>query len=93
MSSMASAQHFADRNGIASPPIPGQIPKGTSDDITLVKTLTWYANGKPCCCLCTVRGGGHVIPQHAYRFPRLLGKTTGLLNAPRESFRFFEGDG
>jgi hypothetical protein len=42
------------------------------------------------------RAGGkertyHVIPQQAYRFPRLLGKTTSLLDAPREASRFFEG--
>jgi polyhydroxybutyrate depolymerase len=91
MSSMASAQHFAERNGITSPPIPGQLPKESLDDITSVETLTWHANGKPYCYLCTVRGGGHVIPQQTYRFPRLLGKTARLLDAPREAFRFFEG--
>jgi polyhydroxybutyrate depolymerase len=93
MSSVASAQHFAERNGITAPPIPGQLPKAASDDITSVETLTWSANGKPYSCLYTVRDGGHVIPQQTYRFPRLLGKTTRLLDAPREAFRFFEGDG
>jgi polyhydroxybutyrate depolymerase len=91
MSSVASAQHFAERNGITFPPISGQLPKDSSYDITSVETLTWHTNGKPYCCLCTVRGGGHVIPQQTYRFPRLLGKTTKLLDAPRESFRFFTG--
>jgi hypothetical protein len=60
-------------NGITAPPIPGELPKGFSDDITSVETLTWHETGKPSCCLYTVRGGGHV-PQRAYRFPRLLGK-------------------
>jgi polyhydroxybutyrate depolymerase len=92
MSSVGSARNLAERNGITSAPIPGQLPKGSSDDATSVETLTWHANGKPYCCLCTVRGGGHVIPQQTYRFPRLLGKTTSLLDAPREAFRFFEGD-
>jgi hypothetical protein len=41
MSSVASAQHFAERNGITSPPIPGQLPKGSSDDATSFETLTW----------------------------------------------------
>jgi polyhydroxybutyrate depolymerase len=90
MSSVASAQHFAERNGITSPPIPGQLPKGSSDDPTSVETLTWNANGEPFSRLHTVRHGGHVIPQRAYRFPRLLGKTTSVLNAPREAIRFFE---
>lgn len=92
MSSIASAQHFAVRNGITSPPVPRQLPKSSSDDLTSVETLTWHANGKPYCCLCTVRGGGHVIPQKAYRFPRLLGRTASVLNAPGEAIRFFECD-
>ena len=54
MSSVASAQNFAERNGITSPPIPGQLPKVFSDDTTSVETLTWHADGKPSCCLYTV---------------------------------------
>jgi polyhydroxybutyrate depolymerase len=74
MSSMASAQSFAERNEITAPPVRGQLLKGISDDPTSVETLTWQANGKPFCCLYSVRGGGHVVPQPAYRFPRLLGR-------------------
>jgi polyhydroxybutyrate depolymerase len=91
MSSMASAQHFAARNRITDPPIREQLPKGFLDDPTSVERLSWLASGKPVCSLYTVRGGGHIIPQQAYRFPRLLGKTTSGLNAPREAIRFFEG--
>jgi polyhydroxybutyrate depolymerase len=92
MSSLASAQNFAQRNEITSPPVRGKLPKGFSDDPTSVETLTWQANGEPVSCLYTVRGGGHVIPQQAYRFPRLLGKTTSVLNAPRKAIHFFEHD-
>ncbi len=92
MSSVASAQNFATRNGITTQPTPGEVSQGLSDDSTSVESLTWHANGTPLYCLCTVRGGGHVIPQPTYRFPRLLGKTTSLLNAPREAVRFFERD-
>ena len=90
MSSMASAQHFAARNRIADPPIREQLPKGFTDDPTTVESLSWQASGKPVCSLYIVRGGGHVIPQRPYRFPRLLGRTTSALDAPREAFRFFE---
>jgi polyhydroxybutyrate depolymerase len=69
MSSMASAQHFAERNRITDPPIRVQLPKGFSDDPTSVESLSWLASGMPVCSLCTVRGGGHVIPQRTYRFP------------------------
>jgi polyhydroxybutyrate depolymerase len=90
MSSMASAQHFAARNRITDPPIRVQLPKGFSDDPTSAEGLSWLGSGKPACFLCTVRGGGHVIPQQTYRFPRLLGRTTSALDAPREAIRFFE---
>ena len=72
---------------------PGEVPQDVSDDSTSVESLTWHANGTPLYCLCTVRGGGHVIPQLTYRLPQLLGKTTSLLNAPREAVRFFERTG
>ncbi len=87
---IGSGQSFAKRNGITAPPVPGKLPKGSSDKIASVETLTWQTNGKPVSCLYTVRGGGHVIPQQTYRFPRLLGKTTSDLNAPREAIGFFE---
>jgi polyhydroxybutyrate depolymerase len=90
MSSMASAQHFAARNRITDPPIREQPPKGFSDDPTSVEILSWQASSKPVCSLYTVRGGGHVIPQRTYRFPRLLGRTTSALDAPGEAIRFFE---
>jgi polyhydroxybutyrate depolymerase len=92
MSSMASAQHFAERNDQADPPVHEQLRKGLSDDPTSVESLSWQARGKPVCCLYAVRGGGHVVPQRAYRFPRLLGRTTTALDAPREAIRFFEHD-
>jgi polyhydroxybutyrate depolymerase len=90
MSSVGSAQSFARRNGITTPPVAGELPKGSSEKIGSVETLTWRTNGKPVSCLYTVRGGGHVIPQQTYRFPRLLGKTTSVLNAPHEAIGFFE---
>jgi polyhydroxybutyrate depolymerase len=92
MSSMASVQNLAERNGITTPPVRGQLPKDYSDDPTSCETLVWHAHGKPVLGLYTVRGGGHVIPQQNYRFPRLLGKTTSVFNAPREAIRFFEDD-
>ena len=93
MSSVASAQSFAERSGITTPPIPGELPKVFADEITSVETLVWQADGKPVCCLYTVRGGGHVVPQPIYRFPRLLGPTARMLDAPREAIRFFENGG
>ena len=89
MSSIASAQNLAERNGIVSPPVRSQLSNGISNDPTFVETLTWNTEGRASFCLYTVRGGGHVVPQQAYRFPRLLGNTSSALNAPREAIRFF----
>jgi polyhydroxybutyrate depolymerase len=93
MSAMATAQHFAERNGLTGWPIRAQLSKGSTDPTTSVDSLTWERSGLPVCCLYTVKGGGHVIPQRAYRFPRLFGRTTSALDAPSEAIRFFEHDG
>jgi hypothetical protein len=37
-----------------------------------------------------VHGGGHVIPQLAFRFPRLLRETITALNAPSAAISFFK---
>jgi poly(3-hydroxybutyrate) depolymerase len=69
------------------------VIEGSTDPTTSVDSLTWERSGLPVCCLYTVKGGGHVIPQRAYRFPRLFGRTTSALDAPSEAIRFFEHDG
>jgi len=90
MSSEASAQTFAKRNGIAASPVAARMPRGRPNDPTSVESLTWLSDGRPVSRLYTVHGGGHVIPQQAFRFRRLLGRTTTALNAPNEAVRFFE---
>ena len=92
LSAKASARTLAERNGTTAAPVAGRLPKGRPDDPTSVETLVWSADGKPICCLYTVHGGGHVIPQQAFRFPRLLGRTTSALNAPSAAVSFFESD-
>jgi polyhydroxybutyrate depolymerase len=89
MSSMATAQHFAERNGLTGWPIRAQL-KGFPESATSVDSLTWQGNGRPMCTFYTVKDGGHVIPQRAYHFPRLLGRTPSAPDAPREAIRFFE---
>jgi polyhydroxybutyrate depolymerase len=90
LSAKESARALAERNGITAAPVAARLPQGRPDDPTSVASLTWFDGRKPVCCLYTVQGGGHVIPQQACRFPRLLGKTSSALNAPREAVRFFE---
>jgi polyhydroxybutyrate depolymerase len=92
LSAKASARTLAERNGIKVAPVAARLPTGRPDDPTSVETLVWSADGKPICCLYSVHGGGHVIPQRAFRFPRLLGRTTSALNAPSVALSFFEGN-
>jgi polyhydroxybutyrate depolymerase len=92
LSSEASAQNFTERNGIAAAPLIARLPNIRTDDPTSVETLTWTVNGKPACCLYTVHGGGHVIPQPRFRFSPHLGMMSSALNAPSAALRFFEPD-
>jgi polyhydroxybutyrate depolymerase len=92
LSAKASVRTLAERNGITAAPVAARLPKGRPDDPSSVETLIWSADGEPVCCLYTVHGGGHVIPQQGFRFPRLLGRTTSALNAPSAAVSFFEGD-
>ena len=87
LSSEATAQNFAERNGIT---LTARLPNMRTDDPTSVETLIWTVGGKPACCLYTVHGGGHVIPQPRFRFPPKLGKMSSALNAPSAVLRFFE---
>jgi polyhydroxybutyrate depolymerase len=90
LSSEASAWSLAERNGITVAPVIARLPNMRADDPTSVEILIWSADGKPVCCLYTVHGGGHVIPQPRFRFPRQLGKMSSALNAPSAAVSFFE---
>jgi polyhydroxybutyrate depolymerase len=60
-------------------------------DPTSVDSLTWSSGDhKPIAVLYTVHGGGHVVPQPAFRYPRMLGRTAGDLDAPSSALQFFE---
>jgi polyhydroxybutyrate depolymerase len=89
MSAKDSARTFAERNGITTAPEIARMEPRKPDDPTSVEILTWSARGKPISRLYTVHGGGHVIPQPVFRFPRLFGKTTSALDAPSAAMEFF----
>jgi polyhydroxybutyrate depolymerase len=86
----ATARAFAERSGITTSPIPAPNLYWQPNDPTWVESLSWSSDGKAVSRLYTVYGGGHVIPQQAFRFRRLLGRTTTDLNAPSEAVGFFE---
>jgi polyhydroxybutyrate depolymerase len=85
----ATARAFAERNGIASPPTTVTLPHHAPDDPTSVIQISWKRDDKPYVVLYEVRGGGHVVPQPAFRFPRIFGATTGDLDGPSSAIAFF----
>lgn len=84
-----TAQMFAYRNGFEAPTRMGQLPHRHPEDPTRVETRTWAQGGLPYVQQFIVHEGGHVVPQQAFRFPRLLGNTSQDLDAPAEAVKFF----
>ncbi len=89
LSSRASAEVFAGAGSVAGSPAASHLDARRSGDPTSADVLTWAAAGQPPVALYTVVGGGHVFPQPAFRFPRLMGRTTSAVDMPREAVRFF----
>src|SRR6202022_159413 len=62
LSSRASADQLAQRNGITTAPAPTQLPHLHEKDPTSVDSLTWSSGDHtPIAVLYTVHGGGHVV--------------------------------
>jgi polyhydroxybutyrate depolymerase len=89
ISAKATAEHFVQRNGITAEPEILSLPRQKTSDLTSVQRERWRLSGKAVVELYTINGGGHVIPQPKFRFPRLMGKTTGNFNGPLEAAKFF----
>lgn len=91
ISSEATAQAFAQRNGLMTAPVPVavRLQHRNPEDQTSVDSRMWLRDGRPIVAHYVVNGGGHVVPQPGFRFPRILGRTTGDLDAPAAAVDFF----
>ena len=88
ISSMASAQYFADRSRIAGQP---QVSLAQSAQGTRVEHARWQAaDGRTEVELVTLHGAGHGLPQPWARRPRLLGPSPMEPNGPALIWAFFE---
>lgn len=88
MSSTASAQYFADRNGIAGPP---QVHLTPTAQGRPVEHARWQvADSRTEVELVTLHGAGHGLPQPWARRPRLLGPSPMEPNGPALMWAFFE---
>jgi polyhydroxybutyrate depolymerase len=92
VSAVATGAELARRNGITAAPIATRLLSQSEHDTTSVERLVWSKGREPAVTLYVVHGGGHVVPQPAFRFPHMLGRTTGNLNAPAEAVKFFRLD-
>lgn len=89
ISAKATAAYFVERNAVNVSPENKIFSSQKADDPTSVELQRWRASGKSAVELVTIVGGGHVIPQQKFRFPRLMGNTTSNFDAPLEAIKFF----
>jgi polyhydroxybutyrate depolymerase len=81
--------YFARLNGQSGEPEVTRLPHVRASDSTWVERTAWTETGKPPVVLYTIHGGGHLVPQPHYEYPRVVGRMTGDLNAPDVIWEFF----
>lgn len=86
-SSRDSARYFADLNHITGAPESSEV--AVADDVR-VERMAWQNASPVEIELLAIHGGGHVIPQPYWRYPRLLGPTPTQPNGPAVIWAFFE---
>lgn len=89
LSSVKSAEYFAQLNKDISPPIVSTLPNQEIKDSTTIKKYDYQSMNQPRVVLYAVENGGHVVPQPIYNEPRILGQTSHNINAPVEIWKFF----
>jgi polyhydroxybutyrate depolymerase len=85
----ATMEYFTKLNGQDGEPDVTRLPHVRDNDPTWVERTAWTQPGKPPVILYTIHGGGHVVPQPFYRYPRNVGRMTEDLNAPAVIWEFF----
>lgn len=94
ISAQASAENLAKRNGITTKPLIEKAQNLKENDLKkdnwiYAEHQTWTKAGQALVELYTIYGGGHVIPQPNFRFPRLMGKTSKSFDVPKQAVSFF----
>jgi polyhydroxybutyrate depolymerase len=89
LSTEATARYFVKLNGLPEAPLVERLSHVNAADRTSVERLSWTAADRPSVILYTIHGGGHVVPQRYYRYPRVVGVQTEDLDAPEVIWEFF----
>lgn len=90
-SALATAEYFVSVNGLAAPPEEARLPDRAPGDQLSVDRTTWSRGGIPIVAFYQINGGGHVVAQPVYRWPRFLGRTFRQFNTPAVSWDFLAG--
>jgi polyhydroxybutyrate depolymerase len=90
LSARDSAAAIAERNGITAAPVREPFTNSAATGITDTTRVTYPDDTAPV-ILFEIRGGGHVVPNPAYRMPRFLGATSRHLDGPLAAVDFFLG--
>ena len=83
------ADLFAKLNGVDQQSVVETLTNVDATDDTRVTKKSWRQVGRPPVVLYSINGGGHVIPQPHYRFPRMYGLTSRDVDFPRIVVDFF----
>ena len=86
-STLATAQYFADLNGILGGPV---TTRSISADGFGIDRFVWGNDAVAEVELVTIEGAGHVFPQPFYRARRILGPSPRDPNAAKVIWTFFE---
>jgi len=89
LSAFDTAQTFAKRLGVTSAPQEIHLDPQKSGDPTSADGFLWPSAPSPVVALYKIEGGGHVVPQPVFRYPRILGHTTTAVGMPKLMIEMF----
>ena len=89
LSAFDTAQTFAKRLGVTSAPQQIHLDPQKSGDPTSADGFLWPSAPSPVVALYKIDGGGHVVPQLVFRYPRILGHTTTAVDMPKLMIEMF----
>jgi polyhydroxybutyrate depolymerase len=89
LSAFDTARTFAKRLGVTSAHQEIHLDPQKSGDPTSADGFLWPGAPSPVVALYKIEGGGHVVPQPVFIYPRILGHTTTAVDMPKLMIEMF----
>jgi polyhydroxybutyrate depolymerase len=89
MSTEETATYWAMLAGYVGEAEIDKLPHRDPADPTSVSVWDWHEPTMKPVIVFAISGGGHVVPNPHFKFPAMLGKVTGDIDAPQVIWRFF----